>query len=160
MNQALNCISGLPDDIEMYEHDEEHKKETDIDSFMDDFFVAKMRVVSLEQENAELKSKVASLQRWKEEIEKVMMNETINTDLRRSEPKQRHKSTEQECFYNFCQINKKDNVILSRMLTKVSTLGYSGMKKVPWSILKLELKSLFDSLSDEEKIKYLHKTRN
>ncbi len=156
MNQDL-MESILPDDIEL---EQNVNNEIEVDSFLDEFFVAKMRVVQLEKENAELKYKMESLQRWKDEIERVMLNETMNNNQPQKEKKQRQKSNEQESFHNFCQEHKKDDTILSRVSAKITSLGYDNVKRVPWSVLKLELRSMFDALTEEGKIKYLHKTRN
>ena len=153
----------LPEDLDDYG---EHRHHTEIDNLLDDFFVAKMRVVSLEQENLELKQKIDNLQRWKEEIERVMMNDTFN-EIGNDQSKQddekkkskRHKTEDQVCFEYYCKEHKKDNVLLQGMLAKMSSMGYVGIKKVPWALLKLELKTMFDNLVIDEKTKYLDKAR-
>jgi hypothetical protein len=153
-------MDTLPDDIT--------QGTQDIDSFLDEFFVTKMKVVTLEQENAELKMKVDSLQRWKDQFEQMMMNDTIHTNMKddnenkavKKMKKQRQKTDEQQCFYNFCHVHKGDAEILARVASKVDTLGYTGVKRVPWSILKLELKSMYNNINDNDKIKYLNKTRS
>jgi hypothetical protein len=164
-------MDEYPDDIEDFDnynqgtHDR-NQTEIDIDSFLDEFFVAKMKIVTLEQENADLKMKVESLQRWKEQFEQMMMNDTMNiksdeTESRAQKAKrQRQKTDEQQCFYNFCSIHKGDADILARVTTNVETLGYTGFKRVPWSILKLELRSMYNNINENDKIKYLNKTRS
>jgi hypothetical protein len=49
---------------------------------------------------------------------------------------------------------------LARVSSKVASLGYGEVRKVPWSILKLELKTMYENLSEDDKIKYLNKARN
>ena len=155
----LNLQSGdtnydqlLPDDIDV--------NGNEIDSFMDEFFVAKMKVVALERENSELKGKIDNLLRWKEQIEQVMIDDTMNTVSKKKEKQPRQKTDEQVCFFNFCEAYKKDAEILARVSSKVASLGYAFVRKVPWSILKLELQTMYENLSEDDKIKYLNKARN
>ena len=148
----------MPDDIDCDDMG------ADINSLLDEFFAAKMRVVALEQENAELKGKVDNLQRWKEQIEGIMMDDTINKrsddNIITKEKQPRHKTDEQQCFYNFCNAYKKDAATLARVSAKVTSLGYTGVKKVPWGIVKLELRTMYENLSEADKIKYLDNSRN
>jgi hypothetical protein len=152
----------LPEDIDLYENEVErvHTMDVDVDSFLDEFFAAKMRVVALERENAELKGKIENLSRWKEQIEQVMIDDTMNTLPEKKEKRHRQKTDEQVCFLNFCEAYKKDTRILARVSSKVASLGYGEVRKVPWSILKLELKTMYENLSEDDKIKYLNKARN
>lgn len=170
-------MDTFPDDIEDFDNlnqdalatHEVNQTDIDIDNLLDEFFVAKMKVVALEKENAELKMKVDSLQRWKEQFEQMMMNDTMNTDKKVEDipenkaqkiKKQRQITDEQQCFYNFCNIHKADANILARVTAKIETLGYAGVKRVPWSILKLELRSMYNNINDNDKMKYLNKTRS
>lgn len=165
----------FPADIEDYDNlnqdatNEVNQTDVDIDNLLDEFFVAKMKVVALEQENAELKMKVDSLQRWKEQFEQMMMNDAMNSNkhtedntenMAQKVKKQRQKTDEQQCFYNFCHTHKDDADMLTRVAAKIETLGYMGVKRVPWSIVKLELKSMYNNITDNDKIKYLNKTRS
>ena len=152
----------LPEDIEIYENEVErvHTMDVDVDSFLDEFFVTKMRVVALERENAELKGKIENLSRWKEQIEQVMIDDTMNTLPEKKEKRHRQKTDKQVCFLNFCEAYKKDTTILARVSSKVASLGYEGVRRVPWSILKLELRTMYENLSEDDKIKYLNKARS
>ena len=154
--------SLLPEDIDIYENEVERAQtmDIDVDSFLDEFFVAKMRVVALERENAELKGKIENLLMWKEQIERVMIDDTMNTITEKKEKLPRQKTDEQICFSNFCEAYKKDATILARVSSKVASLGYGGVRRVPWSILKLELRTMYQNLSDDDKIKYLNKARD
>jgi hypothetical protein len=153
--------NNLPEDIDIYEVERDPTMDVDVDSFLDEFFVAKMRVVALERENAELKGKIENLSRWKEQIERVMIDDTMNTisDKKEKRPRQQ-KTDEQVCFLNFCEAYKKDAAILARVSSKVASLGYGGVRRVPWSILKMELRTMYENLSEDDKIKYLNKARN
>lgn len=167
MSDNISSYTSLPDDIDVDESGMDSAEDTRIDmnTLLDDYFIAKMKVVALEQENSELRSKINSLQRWKEQIEHVMMNDTMNKhsnvdNITKKEKQPRQRTNDQECFVNFCNVYKKDAVTLARVSAKVSTLGYTGFKKLPWSIVKLELRSMYNNLSDVEKIKYLNKSSN
>jgi hypothetical protein len=152
----------LPEDIDIYENEVDRVQTSyvDVDSFLDEFFVAKMRVVALERDNAELKGKIENLLRWKEQIEQVMIDDTMNTISEKKEKRPRQKTDEQVCFLNFCEAYKKDTTILARVSSKVASLGYGGVRRVPWSILKLELRTMYEKLSEDDKIKYLNKARD
>jgi hypothetical protein len=160
-NETDNIFHHLPEDIDINDNEVEKvpTMDVDVDSFLDEFFVAKMTVVSLERENAELKGKIDSLLRWKEQIERVMIDDTINNISEKKDRKHRQRTDEQVCFLNFCETYKNDALILARVSTKFASLGYGGCKKVPWSILKLELRTMYENLSKDDKIKYLNKAR-
>ena len=131
----------------------------DIDGFLDEFFVAKIRIVALEQENTELKQRIESMQRWKEEMERVMMNDTMNLESEniKREKRLKTKTEEQLCFEQYCQQHKNDLDIQERAVSKLKSLGYVDVKKAPWSVLKLELRARFNNLDNQNKSKYLIK---
>lgn len=131
--------------------------EIDVDAMLDEVFCTRLRVVALEKENAELMQKIASLQKWKDEIENVMMTDTMSINTEKKQKQKRVKTDEQQKFDMFCQLHKGDSKIQQTALSKVVSLGYTHVKKAPWSVVRLELQTMYNNLSEQEKSNILLK---
>lgn len=123
----------------------------DVEKCLSDLYDAKMEILELQNENQGLKTKLVNLQRWKDEIEKTIMDNTIE---HHKVIKKRNKKN--MAFINFYELHKNDRVFLDKAKSSLEKLGYS-INKVPLSFVKLESKKIFDNLSDEEKMKYINK---
>jgi hypothetical protein len=123
----------------------------DVEKCLSDLYDAKLEILELQNENQELKTKLVNLQRWKDEIEKTIMDNTIEYH---KTTKKRNKKN--QAFINFYELYKNDRMFLDKAKSSLEKLGYL-INKVPLSFVKLEAKKIFDNLSDEEKMKYNNK---
>lgn len=129
--------------------------EIEMESVLDELYHLRGRVIDLEKENMDLLQNLRNAKNIQTQLENSLLLSDIPA---KSEEKPKRiakvKTDEQRGFHNYYQKNKKNPDITKKLQKRLKDLGYPS-DKVPLYIYKMECKTYYDKLTNEEKQQYL-----
>ena len=112
-------------------------------------FILKSDIIALQAENQDLRNQVHQLKYAKDQLELfiVSMEQSLNEEDSKvkTTKKPRKVSEHQKAFQDFYKNNKNNNELIEPLKRRLCSIGViNETDKVPWYIVRLECKKLFD----------------
>jgi predicted RNase H-like nuclease (RuvC/YqgF family) len=112
-------------------------------------FILKSDIIALQAENQDLRNQVHQLKYAKDQLELFIlsMEQSLNDEdsKKQTTKKPRKVSEYQKAFQDFYKNNKNNSELIEPLKSRLCSIGViNESDKIPWYIVRLECKKLFD----------------